>query len=135
MSDQIKARIPFGPEDPWYEFVAIYKSLPLRETPLGKSKEIQAHSSLIHQGVLITSTFSKSREVGRVSFPRVAAVLINPELRQKLARWGWEFLSQGTSRSVFRKSLPLIEGESTLPMALPLILEQLGVDPRQDWVG
>lgn len=135
MSEKIKARLPFGPEDPWYEFVSVYKSLPLRETTLGKSKEIQGHSSLITQGVLITSTFSEGREVGRVSFPRVAAVLISAELREKLAGWGWEFLLQGASRSVFRKSLPLINGESTLPMALPLILEQLGVDPSQDWLG
>jgi hypothetical protein len=133
MSDEIKARLPFGPGSPWYEFVQVYKALPLKSAPLGKYKEIAAHSKLIPAGITISSTITATEEVGRVSMPRVDADLISTDLRVALAAWGWEPLLQGTGRFVFRKTIKRENGASTMPMALPLILENLGVEPKQDW--
>lgn len=134
MSDEIKARLPFGPEDPWYEFVKVYEALPFRATTAGKYKEIKVHSELIPAGLVISSTFSDSEETGRVSFAEEDRKLIGPGLQATLAKWGWQLLRQGTDRFVFRKSIDLDNGKSTLPAALPLILERLGVTPNQDWL-
>lgn len=80
MSNQIKARLPFGPEDPWYDFVKVYEALPLRANTAGKYKEIKVHSDQIRAGLLISSTFTDADEVGRISFPTVDADLIANEL-------------------------------------------------------
>jgi hypothetical protein len=133
MSDEIKARLPFGPEDPWYEFVTAYETLPLKETPAGGYKEIKVHSEFIRAGLLISSTFTNSEEVGRIIFPSVDADLISAELRTTLAGWGWEWLKRGTNQMVLRKSIPLANGSSTMAMAMLNVLPLLGVDTRQDW--
>jgi hypothetical protein len=134
MSNQIKARLPFGPEDPWYDFVKVYEALPLRANTAGKYKEIKVHSDQIRAGLLISSTFTDADEVGRISFPTVDADLIGNELRTTLDGWGWEWLKRGTNQTVLRKTLPLENGSSTMAMALLNVLPLLGVDPRQDWL-
>lgn len=134
MSDEIKARLPFGPEDPWHEFAAVYEALPLRESSVGSYKGIRVHSELIPAGLLISSTFTEANEVGRISLPRIDADLISKELRTTLAGWGWEWLKLGTSQMVLRKTLMLKNGSSTMAMALLNVLPLLGVDPRQDWL-
>ena len=133
MSDEIKARLPFGPEDPWYDFVKVYEALPLRAATEGKYKEIKVHSELIRAGLVISSTFTDEHEVGRIILPAIDAELIGSELRVTLSGWGWEWLKRGTNQMVFRKSLPLESGSSTMAMALLKVLPLLGVDPRQDW--
>lgn len=133
MSDEIKARLPFGPEDPWYEFVKVYEAIPFRATTSGKYKEIKVHSDLIRAGLVISSTFTDEHEVGRIILPAIGADLIGGELRATLSGWGWEWLKRGTNQMVFRKSLPLENGSSTMAMALLNVLPLLGVDPRQDW--
>lgn len=134
MSDEIKARIPFGPEHPWHEFVNVYENLPLRKSPMGPYKEIRAYSRLIEAGLLISSTFNETEEIGRVSFPRIDADQIPQELRTTFESWGWKLLTQGTDRMVFRKTLPIDNGTSSMPMALLNVLPILGVEPKQDWV-
>lgn len=133
MSDEIKARLPFGPEDPWYDFVKVYEALPFKVTTAGKHKEIKVHSELIRAGLVISSTFADEHEVGRIILPAMDADLIEGELRATLSGWGWEWLKRGTNQMVFRKSLPLENGSSTMVMALLNVLPLLGVDPRQDW--
>lgn len=135
MSDQIKAQLPFGPEDPWYEFVNVYEGLPLRATNTGNSKEIKVHSELIRAGLLISSTFTDAHEVGRIIFPAIDADLIGKELRTAFSDWGWELLKRGSNQMVLRKSLSLENGSSTMAMALLNVLPHLGVDPRQDWLA
>jgi hypothetical protein len=134
VSNEIKARLPFGPEDPWYNFVKVYEALPFRAATAGKYKEIKAHSELIRAGLLISSTFTDADEVGRISFPTIDADLIGNELRATLADWGWEWLKRGTNQTVLRKTLPLENGASTMAMAFLNVLPTLGVDPRQDWL-
>ena len=134
MSDEIKARLPFGPEEPWYEFVAVYENLPVKETSAGAYKEIRVHSELIQAGLIISSTFTEFDEVGRISIPTIDADLIGKELRTTLAGWGWEWLKRGTNQMVLRKTLPLENGSSTMAMAFHKVLPLLGVDPRQDWL-
>jgi hypothetical protein len=133
MSDEIKARLPFGPEDPWYEFVAVYENLPLKETPAGGYKELKVHSELIRAGLLVSSTLTNSDEVGRISFPAADTDLMGSELRTTLAGWGWELLKRGTNQMVLRKTIPLENGSSTMAMAMLNVLPLLGVDARQDW--
>lgn len=127
------ARLPFGPDHPWYEFVRVYEALPLKETPALGYKEIKVHSEFIRAGLLISSTFTNSDEVGRIIFPSVDADLISTELRTTLTGWGWEWLKRGTNQLVLRKSIPLENGASTMAMAMLNVLPLLGVDARQDW--
>ena len=133
MSKEIIARLPFGPDDPWYEFVEVYKDLPLKKTPHGGFKEITARSNLIPAGLKISSTFSDTAEVGRISFPLVDYDLVGKDLLEAFAGWGWEPLTQGNDRLVLRKALPLQNGETTMPMAFLNVLPKLGVSPKQDW--
>lgn len=133
MNKEIKARLPFGPDDPWYEFVEAYKALPQKKGPFGPTKELKAHSGIFKDGVLISSSFTETEEVGRVSFPAQDAKLLPDQLKSTLAGWGWVLYRQGPDRSVFKKKLDLVDGISTMPMALILILPVLGVEPNQDW--
>ena len=131
--DQPKARLPFGPDSDWYRFVTAYESLPLKPSKNGRIKSILAHSKYLPAGVLISSTFSITEEVGRVSIDIDDFNLVSPPLVTALRGWGWEVLRQGTTRIVFRKALQLEGGGSTMSHALSLILEKLGVEPNQDW--
>lgn len=133
MDEEIKARLPFGPENDWYEFVEVYKDLPLKKTAHGEFKEVTARSNLIQAGLNIRSTFTETTEVGRISFPLVDADTVGKELLTVFEGWGWELLTQGNDRFVLRKSLPLQNGESTMPMAFLNVLPKLGVGPKQDW--
>jgi hypothetical protein len=133
MSKEIIARLPFGPDDPWYEFVEVYEDLPLKKTPHGGFKEVTARSNLIPAGVKISSTFTESAEVGRISFPLVDRDSVGEELFTAFEGWGWEQLTQGNDRFVLRKSLPLQNGETTMPKAFLNVLPKLGVSPKQDW--
>jgi hypothetical protein len=133
MKNVIKARLPFGPEDPWYEFVEAYKALPQKKGPFGPTKELKAHSGIFKDGVIISSSFTESDEVGRVSFASEDVKLLPNQLKSTLAGWGWILYRQGPDRSVFKKQIDLVDGISTMPMALILILPLLGVEPKQDW--
>lgn len=133
MNNEPIARLPFDPKDPWYSFVQAYQALPTKSGLNGKVKMIEAHSSYLPAGVKISSTFSDTLEVGRVSIDVDDKKYLRPDLITALAGWEWELLIQGTTRLVFRKSLKLVDGESTMPSALTLILEKLGVEPNQDW--
>lgn len=133
MDEEIKARLPFGPDNSWYEFVDVYKNLPLKKTPHGGLKEVAARSSLIPAGLKISSTFTETHEVGRISFPLAHADSVGNGLLTAFEGWGWELLTQGNDRFVLRKSLPLQNGETTMPMAFLNVLPLLGVSPRQDW--
>lgn len=127
------ARLPFGPGDPWYAFVQAYKSLPVKSGPNGKTKSLKAHSTYLPGGVKISSTFSTTHEVGRMTIDLDDRKVLRDDLIAALAGWGWEFLRLGNEAFVFRKAIGLLEGESTLPSAMTLILEKLGVEPNQDW--
>lgn len=133
MDEEIKARLQFGPENPWYEFVEVYKDLPLKKTPHGGIKEVTARSTLIPDGLKISSTFTEDQEVGRISFPLVHVDSVGKELLTEFAGWGWELLTQGNDRMVLRKSLPMQNGETPMPMAFINVLPKLGVSPKQDW--
>lgn len=133
MKNVIKARLPFGPDDPWYEFVEAYKALPQKKGSFGPTKELKAHSGIFEDGVLISSSFTETEEVGRVSFPSEDVKLLPDQLKSTLAGWGWILYRQGLDRSVFKKQIDLVDGISTMPMALILILPLLGVEPNQDW--
>lgn len=133
MNNEIKARLPFGPENPWYQFVEAFKALPLKKGTFGPTKSIDAHSGLFKEGALISSTFSDTEEVGRVSFPAEDVKLLTEDLKTTLAGWGWILHRQGPDRFVFKKSIKLVDGISTMPMALTLILPVLGIEPNQDW--
>ena len=133
MDEEIKARLPFGPENPWFDFMDVYKHLPLKKTPHGGLKEVAARSSLISAGLKISSTFTQTHEVGRISFPLTDVDKVGKELLTVLDGWGWELLTQGNDRFVLRKSLPLQNGETTMPMAFLNVLPLLGVSPKQDW--
>jgi hypothetical protein len=129
MNDEIKARLPFGPESPWYRFVASYKELPLTKGV----KQVKAHSSLLPNGVTISSTFTDSQEIGRVSFLKKDLIYLSPKVKNALGGWGWNLRLQGNDKYVFEKSLSLVDGASTMPMALTHILALLSVEPEQDW--
>ena len=127
------ARLPFGPSDPWYTFVQAYKALPVKPGPYGKTKSLKAHSTYLPGGVKISSTFTMTHEVGRMTFDLEDRKVIRDDLITALAGWGWEFLRLGNEAFVFRKAIDLVDGESTMPSAMTLILEKLGVEPNQDW--
>jgi hypothetical protein len=133
MNEEIKARLPFGPDDPWYEFVEVYSGLPLKKTPHGGFKEVTARSNLIPAGLRISSTITDTQEVGRISFPLADSDSVGKELLTAFVGWGWELLTQGNDRLVLRKSLPLHGGATTMPMAFLNVLPKLGVSPKQDW--
>lgn len=133
MDEEIKARLPFGPDNPWYEFVEVYINLPLKKTPHGEFKTVAARSNLIPAGLKISSTFTETDEVGRISFPLVDVDSVGKELLTVFEGWGWELLTQGNDRFVLRKALPLRDGETTMPMAFLTVLPKLGVSPKQDW--
>jgi hypothetical protein len=133
MIDDQKATLPKDPNDPWQKFSDAYDALPLREKPEGRVKTVEAHSSFLRKGVIISSTFTETEEVGRVSFDTTDRRFLSPELIAVLTSRGWEFLRQGNDRLVFRKSLELENGRSSMANALPLILQSLGVEPNQDW--
>lgn len=115
-------------------FTDSYDALPTRATKNGRLKSVEAHSSLLPNGLIISSTFSATEETGRVSLVAEDRKLIHPSLEVLLAEWGWQLLIQGTDRFVFKKTLDLVDGKSSMSRALPLILEKLGVEPNQDWV-
>lgn len=133
MIDGQKATLPRDPNDPWQKFSDAYDALPTRKTLEGRVKKVEGHSSSLTEGVIISSTFTETVEVGRVSITVDDSKHLHPDLIIALAGWGWEFLMQGKDRSVFRKSIELENGKSTMHRALPLILQQLGVEPNQDW--
>lgn len=128
------ATLPRDPNDPWQAFSDAYDVLPTRPSKNGRVKSVEAHSSFLSKGLIISSTFSDTEETGRVSFSEEDRKLIDPRLEAILVEWGWQLLRQGTDRFVFRKSLDLVAGKSSIPAALPLILERLGVTPNQDWL-
>jgi hypothetical protein len=127
------ARLPFGPGDPWYAFVQAYKVLPVKPGPYGKTKSLKAHSTYLPGGVKISSTFSDTQEVGRMTIDEGDRDHIRNDLITALAGWGWDFQRLGNEAFVFRKAIGLVAGESTMPSAMTLILEKLGVEPNQDW--
>ena len=128
------ATLPRDPKDRWLAFTDSYDALPTRATKNGRLKAVEAHSSLLPNGLIISSTFSATEETGRVSLAAEDRKLIHPSLESLLAEWGWQLLIQGTDRFVFKKTLDLVAGKSSMSRALPLILERLGVEPNQDWV-
>jgi hypothetical protein len=133
MDEEIEARLPFGPSDPWCDFVQAYKALPVKTGPTGVTKSLKAHSAYLPGGVKISSTFTATREVGRVTIDQAARNFISDDLIRALAGWGWEFLRLGNEAFVFRKAIALVDGESPMASAMTLILEKLGVEPHQDW--
>jgi hypothetical protein len=133
MIDGQIATLPLEPSDPWYSFVQAYKVLPVKPGPYGKTKSLKAHSTYLPGGVKISSTFSTTYEVGRMTIDLEDRKLIRDDLITALAGWGWVFLRLGNEAFVFRKAIGLVEGESTMPSAMTLILEKLGVEPNQDW--
>lgn len=135
MSDEIKARLPFGPEDPWYDFATSYEALPFKATTAGKYKELKVRSDLSRLGLLISSTITDTEEIGRLSLPNSDADRLGEGLRRTLEEWGWDLLPQGPTRTVLRKKLPLEKGATSMPMAFLNVLPLLGVDPEQDWLA
>lgn len=133
MIDGQKATLPENPNDPWQKFSDAYYALPTRKAPEGAIKKVEAHSSYLPEGVIISSTFTETDEVGRVSIAVGDSKYLRPDLVTALKGWGWEFLRQGTDRLVFRKAIGLQNGKSTMHRALTLVLSRLGVDPHQDW--
>ena len=133
MTTNPSARLPFGPSDPWYTFVQAYKALPVKHGSTGKTKSVEAHSTYLPGGVKISSTFSATHEVSRMTIASDDRDLIRNDLITALAGWGWEFLRLGNEAYVFRKASELVDGESTMPSAMTLILEKLVVEPDQDW--
>lgn len=133
MNKEPVARLPLGPKDRWYEFITKYTELPWKTGPSGKVKSVEGRSSYLPLGVRISSTLSEREEIGRVSIDVDDLKRINPDLITALEGWGWKLLPQGTARMVFLKAMPKEGGPTTMPKALPLILEKLGVDPLQDW--
>jgi hypothetical protein len=129
------ATLPKDPNDPWNAFSDYYTSLPVHTSEAGRTKKVEANSSLLPGGVVISSTFTETEEIGRVIFSAADRDSIHPDLAASLLGWGWKFLRKGTKHFVFLKSLELQNGKSTMPLALPLILRGLGVDPRQDWAA
>lgn len=110
----------------------VYKHLPLKKTPLGGLKEVEARSSLIPAGLKISSTYTETEEVGRISFPIADADSVGKGLLTSFQVWGWELLTQGNDRLVLRKAIPLQDGETTMQMAFLNVLPKLGVSPEQD---
>lgn len=133
MIDGQIATLPLQPNDPWYAFVQAYKALPTKPGPYGKTKSIKAHSTYLPGGVKISSTFSTTHEVGRMTIDSDDRDFIRNDLITALAGWGWEFLRLGNEAFVFRKAIELQDGESTMPRLLAHILEKFGVEPNQDW--
>ena len=133
MNKEPIARLPFGPSDPWYRFVSMYKGLALRTVGDVRRKSILAHSSALASGVRISSTFSGSKETGRLSFNKNEQNRLSPENIVVIKGWGWRYLNSGPDELAFVKELDLVDGVSTMPMALILPLPLLGVNPDQDW--
>lgn len=127
------ARLPFGPSDPWHRFVTTYESLPLKTTGIVRRKSLLAYSSVLTSGVRISSTFTNTKEIGRITFQESEHVRLIPENIRTLVGWGWRLLNSGPDELALLKELDLIDGASTMPMAMVLALPLLGVTPNQDW--
>jgi hypothetical protein len=129
----IKANLPFEPGVPWWDFVETYENLPTTATKDGAFKSVEAHSSYLPGGVTVSSTITPIHEIGRIVIDAQDKKYVRPDLISAIVGWGWEYLLRGKTQIVFRKTLPLKDGASTIARAFPLVLEKLGVESNQDW--
>ena len=129
------ARLPFGPNDPWYSFVKTYEGMPLKTEGIIRRKSMLAHSSVLTSGVRISSTVTWTKEIGRITFQAGERIRLSPENIATIVGWGWKLLNSGPEELAFIKDLDLIDGASTMPMAMILPLPLLGVNPEQDWAA
>lgn len=133
MNNEIKARLPFGPENPWYRFVHNLDSTPFKQKLGKKFKEVPANSKVFKDGVMVSITLEGGLFTLRVTFDDNYAFLVGGELTGECLKAGWTYHSKAPGNLLFRKEVKQVDDTSHVATEFIPILTILGVDPNQDW--